>query len=158
MSAQAHSYVRRALAGALSALLIAAGLTVVTETVAPLPASAAQDPTQCAGSLALANGSFEQPVITSGVSIVNEGVVPGWFTTATDNQIEIWRSPGNPRAYPAAQGSQFAELNATQASMLYQDLATTPGQTLYWSLKHRGREGTDTMRVMIGVPGERSRT
>jgi uncharacterized repeat protein (TIGR01451 family) len=153
VSAHAHSYIRRAIAGATAALLLAAGLTVVTGTVAPLPASAAQDPTQCAGSLSLANGSFEQPAFTAGVSIVNENLVPGWLTTATDNQIEIWRSPGNPRAYPAAQGSQFAELNATQASMLYQDVATTPGQTLYWSLKHRGREGTDTMRVMIGVPG-----
>ncbi|MEV4853068.1 MULTISPECIES: DUF7507 domain-containing protein [unclassified Microbacterium] len=153
MSAHAHSSIRRALAGALSVLMIAAGLTVVTETVSPSPASAAQDPTQCAGSLALANGSFEQPAFTAGVSIVNADVVPGWSTTATDNQVEIWRSPGNPRGYAAAQGSQFAELNATQASMLYQDVATTPGQTLYWSLKHRGREGTDTMRVMIGVPG-----
>lgn len=153
MSAHAHSRIRRVVAGATAALLLAAGLTVVTQAVAPLPASAAQDPTQCAGSLSLANGSFEQPAFTGGVTIVDESSIPGWTTTATDRQIEIWRSPGNPRGYPAAQGSQFAELNAFQASMLYQDLATTPGQTLYWSLKHRGREGTDTMSVMIGVPG-----
>ncbi len=126
---------------------------MVTDTVAPTTASAAQNPTQCAGSLSLDNGSFEQPVFASGVIIADEALVPGWFTTATDNQIELWRSPGNPRNYPAGQGSQFAELNATQASTLYQDVATTPGQTLYWSLKHRGREGNDTMRVVIGVPG-----
>ncbi|GAA1246045.1 putative repeat protein (TIGR01451 family) [Microbacterium phyllosphaerae] len=153
MAAHAHSSIRRTIAGATAALLIAVGLTVVTETVAPTPASAAQNPTQCAGSLSLDNGSFEQPVFASGVIIADEALVPGWFTTATDNQIELWRSPGNPRNYPAGQGSQFAELNATQASTLYQDVATTPGQTLYWSLKHRGREGNDTMRVVIGVPG-----
>ncbi|MCM3779780.1 DUF7507 domain-containing protein [Microbacterium hydrocarbonoxydans] len=153
MSAHAHSYIRRAIAGATAALLLAAGLTVVSEAVTPSVASAAQDPTQCAGSIALANGSFEQPAFTAGVSLVNESVIPGWTTTATDRQVEIWRSPGNPRGYPAAQGSQFAELNAFQASTLYQDVTTTPGQTLYWSLKHRGREGTDTMRVVAGAPG-----
>ncbi|WP_223585902.1 DUF11 domain-containing protein [Microbacterium sp. OVT16B] len=153
MSSIAHSRVRRAVAAVTSALLLAAGLTVVTETVAPTTASAAQNPTQCAGSLSLTNGSFEQPVMTSGVTITNENNIPGWLTTATDNQIEIWRYPGNPNGWQAAQGTQFAELNANQASMLYQDVATTPGQTLYWSLKHRGRVGVDTMRVMIGVPG-----
>lgn len=153
MSAHVRSNFRRFIAGASAALLLAAGLTVVTEAVAPAPAVAAQNPTQCAGSVSLDNGSFEQPAFSGGFIILPESSVPGWLTTATDGQIELWRSPGNPRAYPAGQGSQFAELNANQASMLYQDVATTPGQTLYWSLKHRGRQGNDTMRVMIGVPG-----
>ena len=80
-----------------------------------------------------------------------DNTVPGWSTTATDKKIELWSTPFN--GVTAFQGRQFAELNATQASALYQDLQTTPGQTLTWSLAHRARQGTDTMRVVIGSPG-----
>ena len=52
----------------------------------------------------------------------------------------------------AAEGGQFAELNANRAGTLYQDLPTTPGTTMRWHLMHRGRSGTDTMRVMVGRP------
>jgi hypothetical protein len=59
---------------------------------------------------------------------------------------------------PAGAGSQFAELNASQASTLYQDVATTPGQTLRWELLHRGREGVDVMAVHIAAPATRQGT
>ncbi|GAA1268698.1 hypothetical protein GCM10009677_21570 [Sphaerisporangium rubeum] len=54
---------------------------------------------------------------------------------------------------PAAEGQQFAELNANQFSTLYQDLPTVPGTVMTWSLYHRGVAGTDTMHVLIGAPG-----
>ncbi|TDD21254.1 DUF11 domain-containing protein [Nonomuraea diastatica] len=76
--------------------------------------------------------------------------VPGWRTTATDHVIEIWHDGFN--EVPAADGKQFAELNANQVSTLYQDLPTTPGTTLYWRLSHRGRNGPDTMALDIGHP------
>jgi hypothetical protein len=63
--------------------------------------------------------------------------VPGWTTTASDALIEIWSSGFNGVASP--DGEQFAELNATQDSELYQDVATVPGQKLTWSLYHRAR-------------------
>lgn len=152
MSAYAHSRLGRAVAGVTSALLLAAGLTVVTEAVAPTSASAAQNPTQCQGTVALTNGAFESPAIpNSSFRLLDENTVPGWFTDDSANQIEIWSSGF--QGVTAPQGRQFAELNANSASMLYQDVATTPGQTLAWSLKHRARVGTDVMRVMIGVPG-----
>ncbi|TWV55579.1 DUF11 domain-containing protein [Streptomyces misionensis] len=82
----------------------------------------------------------------------NPGHVPGWLTTATDHLIEIWHDGFN--GVPAAEGVQFAELNANQVSTLYQDLPTTPGATLYWRLHHRGRAGQDTMALDIGAPGK----
>ena len=152
MPSHAHSRLRRAVAGATSALLLAAGLTVVTDAVAAPPASAAQDPTQCQNTVSLTNGTFEAPAIGNATyRLLAENLVPGWYTTDSANQIEIWSSGF--QGVAAAQGRQFAELNANSASMLYQDVPTTPGQTLAWSLKHRARQGTDVMRVVIGVPG-----
>ncbi|WP_350351377.1 hypothetical protein ABS642_19030 [Microbacterium sp. A8/3-1] len=152
MLTHAKSRIRRFVAQATSALLVAAGLTVVVQTVAPTSAIAAQNPTSCQGSVALQNGGFEAPVIPNAAfRLLAENSVPGWFTNDSQNQIEFW-STGF-QGVPAAAGRQFVELNANSASMLYQDVATTPGQTLAWSLKHRGRSGTDVMRVVIGAPG-----
>ncbi|MFJ4222897.1 hypothetical protein [Microbacterium sp. NPDC089695] len=110
------------------------------------------DPTRCDGVVALQNRSFEQPVVT-GATAVAESAVPGWETTAGDDAIEIWPAASNPAGTPAVDGTQFIELNAGQAGRTYQDVATEPGQTLRWSLKHRGRDGDDTMRVLIGAAG-----
>ncbi|MFF4170592.1 isopeptide-forming domain-containing fimbrial protein [Streptomyces sp. NPDC001744] len=105
----------------------------------------------------LANGSFEQPAVT-GVEILPDASqtqaakrVPGWLTTASDHRIELWQSGF--QGVPAADGAQFAELNANEVSTLYQDLPTTPGTKLYWRLYHRGRQGQDTMALDIGAPG-----
>lgn len=46
-------------------------------------------------------------------------------------------------------GTQYAELNAESMGALYQDVLTTPGSTMYWSVDHNGRRGTDTMAVVI---------
>jgi uncharacterized repeat protein (TIGR01451 family) len=130
---------------------VAAGLTVAVDTAVPAPASAAQDPTACVGQIALTNGSFEQPAVAPGTyRLFAQSLVPGWRTTDSLGQIELWGSGFN--RVPAAGGNGFAELNANSPSRLYQDVATTPGQTLSWSLKHRGRSGTDVMRVLIGSP------
>ena len=151
MRAHSRLSMRRAIAATTSALLLAAGLTVVTEVVAPVSASAVQDPTSCQGTVALENGGFEAPVIpNASVSLLNQSQVPAWSTTDTQSAIEIWSSGFN--GVTAAAGRQFAELNAYSPSRLFQDVATTPGQTLSWSLKHRGRAGTDVMRVVIGTP------
>ncbi len=49
----------------------------------------------------------------------------------------------------AAEGNQFAELNCQTEGALYQDILTQPGAKLYWSLEHAGRDGVDTMAVII---------
>jgi uncharacterized repeat protein (TIGR01451 family) len=107
--------------------------------------------------VALTNGSFELPVVPEQWHLRPDASqtdqpdrVPGWYTTASDRLIELWRGYAN---VPAADGSQSAELNANEFSTLYQDLSTEPGTTLYWRLYHRGVRGEDTMAVEIGPPG-----
>lgn len=101
----------------------------------------------------LVNGSFETPpVATIDWNIPDASTNPGvgWHTTATDRKLELWNSAAG---IPAADGRQFAELNANQVSTMYQDLPTVPGTRMTWSLYHRGRLGTDVMQVLIGAPG-----
>ncbi|MDP9863718.1 MULTISPECIES: DUF7507 domain-containing protein [Streptosporangium] len=118
---------------------------------------ATPDPASCPGRVALVNGGFERPVVTGGAvgffPDASQNGVPGWLTTATDRQIELWTGPPNPTNAAPAEGRQFAELNANQVSTLYQDHPTTPGAKLYWRLSHRGRLGVDTMSLDIGAPG-----
>ncbi len=108
-------------------------------------------PDVCAAPVALINGSFEEPINTAywwqGHPQEN---VPGWSTTDSTGRIEIWNTNNNNKVIPA-KGNQFAELNAYESGMLYQDVITTPGQTLYWRLAHRGRAGEDTMQLRIGA-------
>lgn len=49
----------------------------------------------------------------------------------------------------ATNGTQYAEINAGAAGALYQTIATIPGTTMYWSVDHSGRNGTDTMAVVM---------
>lgn len=140
---------KRAVAG-LAAVLVATGGLIALGS----PTQADVTPVVCASPVALVNGGFEQPALAFSAGFfdfVDQSTVPGWATTASDGLIEIWATGWN--GVPAEQGSQFAELNATQASTLYQDVAVTPGQVLRWQLKHRGRSGTDTMRVSVGPVG-----
>ena len=151
MSGSTPPAIRRAIAAATATLMLATGLTVVSESVAPISASAAQNPTQCQGTVGLTNGTFESPAIPDASNrLLAQALVPGWSTTDSLGQIEIWSSGF--LGVPAAQGRQFVELNANSAGMLYQDVPTTPGQTLAWSLTHRARVGTDVMRVVLGPP------
>lgn len=94
------------------------------------------------------NGSFEQPVITSGYRIMPEADVPGWSTTATDHKIEIWKTGFN--GVPAAVGQQFVELNANRVGNLYQELCLEPGAQISWSVYHRGRSGVDVASIGLG--------
>ena len=105
----------------------------------------------------LANGSFEQPTVTTGYAVLPDASqtdqpnhVPGWLTTASYRKIEIWAS--GYQSVASAEGTQHAELDPG-TDTLYQDVETTPGTTLSWRLWHRGREGVDTMAVDIGPPG-----
>lgn len=130
-----------------AAVAVLAGALVLTQ--APQAGEAAPGDA-CQASTALVNGDFEQPAIAAtSYSILTPSSVPGWQTT--DSGIELWSNGFN--GTPSASGAQFAEINANVAGMLFQDVATTPGQTLSWSLLHRARAGTDVMEVLIGAPG-----
>lgn len=127
---------------AAAGLLAGAGLSGVTT------ASAA---TSCQSATALSDGGFEDPVIApTSYQIMPSANVPGWESTDPSG-IEIWSTGFN--GVPANVGNQFAEINATQPGTLYQDVVTTPGQSLQWSLLHRGRSGADVMDVVIGATG-----
>ena len=110
----------------------------------------------------LVNGSFEQPLLSSNVPpavqtfgqpptqvrIYTENNVPGWETTAPNNLIELWQSGFN--GVTSFDGAQHAEVNASQFGAFFQDLQTDGGTELFWHFAHRGRNGVDTMEVMIG--------
>jgi hypothetical protein len=103
----------------------------------------------CDGSGAsVGNGGFETPpVAADSVNFFTTETAP-WQTTDSNNQIEVWGDGFN--GVPAAAGNAFAEINANSAGTLYQDVVSTPGATMSWTLAHRGRGGDDTMEVLIG--------
>jgi hypothetical protein len=82
-----------------------------------------------------------------------------WKTTGNTHLVEIARKGtvddellvsayGIKEENKVPDGEQFAEINSNAEGILYQDILTVPGETLNWSLWHRGRDGTDTMYVV----------
>ena len=97
----------------------------------------------------LMNGGFESPVVTAGTyTLFPAASVPPWLTTDSLDEIEIWGDGF--LGVPAYAGNAFAELNANTPGTLYQDVMSTPGATMTWTLAHRGRDGDDEMQVLIG--------
>ena len=96
------------------------------------------------------NGSFETPVIpATSFRILASPLVTGW-TNSAEAFIEIWSTGFN--GVPSAAGNQFAELNANVAGNLYQTFCLNgAGGTINWSIKHRGRSGTDVAAVRFGA-------
>jgi len=96
----------------------------------------------------LINGGFEEyPAF--GYSYFSGGSpYSGWATTAIDNTLEIW-STGTEGVF-AYEGNAFAELNAFVPSTLYQIVGGLPTSTsVNWHFAHRGRYGTDVMKLTI---------
>ncbi|MEY5025593.1 MAG: hypothetical protein RLZZ244_1121 [Verrucomicrobiota bacterium] len=99
------------------------------------------------------NGGFENlldPPTT--YKIRDAALIPGWNTTASDNQIEIWKSGfsapvTSPPVLTTAKadgfftngGSYFAELNANLVSTLYQTATAPKDGFLSFSFWHRAR-------------------
>jgi len=102
----------------------------------------------CQPASRLTNGSFEVKDMGTAQSITQAPPTDMAPWTTTDTTIEVW-SNGVGGVTPQV-GTQFVELNANDFGTLYQDVTTTPGQTIRWSLLHRGRAGSDTMRVELG--------
>ncbi|MFB5762359.1 isopeptide-forming domain-containing fimbrial protein [Paenibacillus medicaginis] len=128
------------------------------------PATQAAD-SPCSAPVALLNGSFEEGPARgtanngAGGFYFKEAEVPSWKTTDDaigEKAIEIWNwkdnLPAGTKSYPAPpEGNRWAELNAFENGMLYQDVKTVPGQTIHWRLSHMGRSGVDTMQLRIGA-------
>jgi hypothetical protein len=106
------------------------------------------------GDNVLVNAGFETPV----VGACQNGFfcqfpvaeVQGWQTTDTNQAIEIWND--GHRGVPAYEGAQFVELNAFMRATVWQDVVLTPGQLMYWSLAHHGREGVESFELQLGPP------
>ncbi|CAN5542849.1 hypothetical protein BH10ACT4_BH10ACT4_02510 [soil metagenome] len=148
MSTALPTPLRRTAAIVVTSGLAASALIFGVAVTGSAPASAASS---CQSSTSLSDGGFEDPVIApTSYQIMPSANVPGWESTDPSG-IEIWSTGFNGVA--ASVGNQFAEINATQPGTLYQDVVTTPGQSLQWSLLHRGRSGADVMDVVIGATG-----
>ena len=98
------------------------------------------------------NGGFEsfEYIAPPGIStyvITNADNIPGYDTTATDNNIEVWGT--NFQGVGARQGNYFAELNATQASTLFHTFQPPAGAMLELGFSHRGRAGVDVAKVQV---------
>ncbi|PQJ77889.1 collagen-binding domain-containing protein [Polaribacter porphyrae] len=107
------------------------------------------DECNCGDPTIVNNGSFETGANPSTWTLKNESDIPGWYTTATDNKIEIWKSGF--LGSPSQDGGFHAEINANQRAALYQVICAEPGSVLDWSIWHRGRRGVDVANVKIGV-------
>ena len=71
-----------------------------------------------------------------------------WATTAPDNLLEIWQNGF--MGVAAYEGNSFAELNANYASTLYQNVnGLGDYNSVNWHFAHRGRYGTDVIRLTI---------
>lgn len=103
----------------------------------------------------LLNGSFEdEQSFTASYAQINQADVPSWNTTAFQGKIELFKS--NTGTYikevklEPSDGKYAAELNADEESTLYQNVKTSPSSVYEWGLDHGGRNGTDTMALVIG--------
>ncbi|MFC7337920.1 PEP-CTERM sorting domain-containing protein [Haloferula chungangensis] len=105
-----------------------------------------------ASAATLINGSFEFPGIADdSFDRVHEEDVVGWETSDSSGNIEVWRELY--RNVPAYRGNQFVEINATENAALFQDVNITEFGAVNYGFAHRGREGTDVMRVDIIYAG-----
>ncbi|MBA3925592.1 immunoglobulin-like domain-containing protein [Listeria rustica] len=142
-----------------SAAVLIGGMVLSSDAIANLSPEKVQAATatpapQAAGDvIALVNGDFENPRITTneGYGLFDASLVPGWETSASDNLIEVQNKDSY--NYVAPSGSQWGELNGSEVSALYQDIPTTPGVKVRWQVYHRGALGVDTAVVEFGAPG-----
>lgn len=92
--------------------------------------------------------------------------IPGWDASkfawkSTQTKGTDWQqiAQGIELQKDSKTGNQYAELVAGQAgTAIYQDIATIPGVSYRWELKHASLDRThlDGMSVMIGEPGKES--
>jgi hypothetical protein len=105
---------------------------------------------------ALVNGGFETYSVTGQTWVYGDLDGSGWQTTEPGipvpsfsvGAIEVW-GPGNVLGLPAAQGNTFAEINAFTAASLYQNVTIDMAGSVGYYFDHRGRVGTDTLKVTI---------
>src|SRR5688572_15361210 len=88
-------------------------------------------PTVCDAQSIVANGDFESPVVTGFQNAFGQTTVDWYFSgqtfgnwTVESGSIDLYREP----EWQAASGSQSVDMSGQGPAIIYQDLATTPGQ------------------------------
>lgn len=100
----------------------------------------------------LQNANFEGPSVTCENGLFCQFPVAevGWQSSSEPQLIEVWNDGYH--GVPAPEGNQFVELDATSQDTLWQDLELPPGQLMYWSFLHRGRNGIESVELQLGPP------
>jgi uncharacterized repeat protein (TIGR01451 family) len=119
------------------------------------------------------NSSFEEPKFPDTcIYLIDEKYIPNWHTTHSlwdqvtfgvpcplagngteyggtlpGHQIEIWRN-NNIVGVNSPDGTQHAELNASESSALYQTMCLIEGEEIQFSFYHRGRDSNTAPDVM----------
>ncbi|WP_117614959.1 hypothetical protein, partial [Chryseobacterium kwangjuense] len=109
------------------------------------------------------NGGFEQGTTTTIYESVPEGTAPGWSTTEpisgdSPNTNRLINGQGGCIDFisfgyisvPPYEGAYYAELNSyLNSELVQQPICILPNETFSWSFAHRGRVGTDVMRMAV---------
>ncbi|OTG73992.1 hypothetical protein B9T26_07580 [Acinetobacter sp. ANC 4169] len=140
-------YVSRALAS----LLLLGGTTEI------YAADTAADTTKVKIQRSFVNLSFNSPTLSSSYQQLSETAVDSWLTTHKNPKlIEIWRGKGPDNNATNAWGTantnnQYAELNAEDASALYQPVCLIKGEDFEWNFRHAARSSnTEEATFYIG--------
>ncbi len=102
----------------------------------------------------LTNGSFENPTVTDPAQWERFAVVPGWtvlkLSDLSPTTLELHRGWSN---NAAAQGDQYAELDADHATKISQTVPTIPGGVyeLSWSFAPRHDIGAEQNQLSVSV-------
>lgn len=119
--------------------------------VAAMESTEAVSPCARIGKNRLFNPGFETPVVTCYAGTYCRfpaAEVDGWQTSSEDQVIEIWHDGYMDVLAP--DGTQYVELNADSRDTLWQDIELAPGQLMYWSFLHHGRNGIESVELRIG--------
>ena len=106
------------------------------------------------------NLSFNQPALSGTHAQFSESQVEGWLTThKLPKLIEMWRGKGPDSSAPNSWGTsnsanQYAELNAEDASALYQSVCLFKNEEFTWNFRHAARSSTNEQATFyIGKVG-----
>ncbi len=118
--------------------------TTIATTTTTVPPTTNIDPDD----VRLANGGFDDTSVQPGTyQIVNN--IPGWQSQS--GEFEIWHKEYQDNI-DSKDGDYFLELNANGQGLIYQDVETLPNSRIQWSLQHRGRNGRESVEILLGPP------
>ncbi len=100
-------------------------------------------PSTIGGFQELDNNGFEQHNVPAGERRL--GTYIGWWSDT--GVVEVWGSGYD--GVDAVDGRHLIELNSVRRDSIYQRVNTTPGATYRWSFYHRGRDGQDSIQILL---------